>query len=204
MSPFTTLLRLIFIPIFLSMPFVITGALLAGTSGVICGGVIGLLGMILIAAYSEHGIAKAYHAEKPIPQGLMRTLQFIDEEGSEPTPHLLVYSDPTPNVFTVRSFGGKGTVLLSQGLVALLNEEELRAILRMCLYRVRKTPLVFQSFCAQLTIWSLASAPQVWVDLVFSGRTLSKEEERLLSPLSTVGFLISFHNCSFSYTRFTY
>jgi hypothetical protein len=83
-------------------------------------------------------------------------------------------------------------VILSQGLVSLLNEEELRIMVAWSLARLSERGIVFQSFCSVTAVWLLNFAPKPWVNLVFAGRALSKGEEENLHPRSFIGFLILF------------
>jgi hypothetical protein len=185
-------IRLIFISILLMIPPALIGSAILGREGVIVGIILALTGIFVIAIGAEKGIILAHGATIEIPKGLKRSLEKILEELYQKKLRILIYPDPTPNALVIRSFGGSGTVLLSQGLVALLNEEEVRSVLRLCLVRIREPGIVFQSFCSLLAVWSLSFAPRLWVNLVFAGRTLTRIEERLLSPISAIGFLVLF------------
>lgn len=185
------LVRLLGISIVLSAPFVLVGTLIYPGVGSLYG--LALAGaMILgIAAFSERAMRRAYRANSTPPKGLQKTLQMAAGKRKQ-LPLISVFADPVPNALVIRSLGGNGSLLLSQGLITLLNERELRAILELCLKRLDSTGITFQSFCKILAVWSLSFSPRPWVSLVFSGRTLSLKEEKLLSPVSAIGFLILF------------
>jgi hypothetical protein len=149
--------------------------------------------MLFIAWKSEYIVARVHRASSVIPDGLHRTLELaLSGDIEKQWPHLLVFSDPSPNALIIRSWGGSGTILVSQGLVALLNEEELRAILQLCVLRLKEPGIAFQSFCFIFALGALSFAPRPWVNLVFTGRTLPRVEERLLGPCSALGFLVLF------------
>lgn len=190
--------RFVLMSLICSIPGILMGLAFFGPMGGCCGLGISLLGLCCGSLWSERGVSRAHSIEPNTPQGLDRSLEVAAHsisailEISEPLPRLLVFADPSPNALAVRSLGGRGTILLSQGLISLLNEDELREVLILCLLRLKQSSIVFQSFCAILAIWALGFAPRPWVNLVFAGKTLSTREEQLLSPVSGVGFLVFF------------
>jgi hypothetical protein len=192
MSLFIILFRAVLISLIFSFLPVLLGTALFGIVGALVGLLVAGFTMLVCAFYAERSILHAYRAKEESPKGLVRSIQLAMKDENLPTPRLSVFADPSPNILVVRSLGGKGSILMSQGLIALLNEEELRAVLSWCSFRLKQRGIVFQSFCSVLAIWILSLAPTSWVSLVFSGRTLSRDEERTLSPISAVGFLILF------------
>jgi hypothetical protein len=186
------LARLGAIILFLCLPPLWVGAGLFGVRGACCGVITALIGMVIVASLAERSVSRAHFAGKNIPKGLSRTLAIAMEGQPGKVPHILIFADPSPNALLIRSLGGRGTILLSQGLIALLSEEELRSVLRLCVSRIREPGIVLQSFCCTLVVWALNFAPYAWVNLVFEGRELSSSDERFLGPFSALGFLVLF------------
>lgn len=187
------LVRLFLLVSLLTVPFTGLGGAFFGIKGAILGTVIVWLGLFFAALWAEKGIARAHGATSQVPKGLARSLdRVLMEEKSSLRPRVMVYSDASPNALAIASLGGPGTILLSQGLIALLNEEELRVVLLLCLSRLKESGIRFQSFCSILAVWALGFAPPAWVGLVFSGKVLSKSDEGLLHPPAVVGFLVVF------------
>jgi hypothetical protein len=102
--------------------------------------------------------------------------------------------DPAPSALVVRSLLGRGRILVSQGILALLSEEELRALLGAAVIRCGDRRLPLQSACALLAVTTLSLAPREWVSMVFAGRTPRPErgKKRPLSPVSALRFLAIF------------
>jgi heat shock protein HtpX len=186
--------RLALFGLICSLPALVLGTALGGCSGAFIGVVLSLGSVLLVALTSEYLIAKVYQARAEIPRGLSRSLELTlsNIPGKRKLPKLLIYSDPAPNILVIRSLGGSGSVLVSQGLIALLNEEELRAVFQFCLGRISTLGIVFQSVCSLLALWILTVSPHTWVNLVFVGRTLPSREEALLSPFSALSFFVLF------------
>lgn len=65
-------------------------------------------------------------------------------------PRILISRDPLPRAWILRAAGGTGRILLTQGLLALLNEEELRAVLRCAVIRLAGARMPYRTFCASL------------------------------------------------------
>lgn len=155
-------------------------ALLGVRDGVIVGLTFSL-GVILAALFgSELWAIKACKADSKSLHGLVRLVDYVMVNRRGRSPRVLIYADPFPNVLVVKSMGCRGTVLLSQGLMTLMNEEELRAILEMCIERIQGPGIVFQSFCSTLALWVFSFVPQ------------SLRAQRALTPFRAIPLLLIF------------
>jgi hypothetical protein len=182
-------LRFTVLVLFIALPIASVGAILAGVWGIVFAAGVSLLGVVYMALSTENLIAKIHRAGSEIPKGLERSLELVlSQQKNKQAPRVLIFGDPSPNALIVKSWFGSGTILISQGMIALLNEEELRAILKLCLQRLWERGSSFQSLCALLALFTLSFAPHSWIHLFFAGRALRKEEEVLLSPLSGMRF----------------
>lgn len=192
MTVLILLLRVLGLYIFLAVPLAFLGALIFGLKGILISLGFATFVLVLCSIGSEHGIVRTYGVQSSLSPGLKRTLELVAAQSRRKAPNLVVYADPSPNAMVVRSLGSKGTILISQGLASLLSEEELRAVLRWCIYRVQQPTLVLNSICSYFLLLVLFFAPKSWIDLAFAGRTLSDDEEATLSARSAAGFLVVF------------
>lgn len=155
--------------------FVLAGALPCAAVGYSLGHVRGLLIaeaafvlFVFLAAFrAEKAILKTYRVRSETPEGVGRSLDRVLSLLGGPEPRVFSFSDPAPQALVVRSPGGPGSILLSEGLLGALTEEELRSLLRAGVLRLRARGACFQSLCAWLAQLSLELAPKAWVELLF-------------------------------------
>src|SRR5690242_15207151 len=121
--------RLFFMSFAISVPYFFVGFALYGVKGAGVGLVLAVGTLLFGALYAEYGVRRASKAELRSPQGMVRSVELaISHLGGIP-PRILIYADPFPNVLVAKSLGSRGTVFLSQGLIALLNDLELQNVL---------------------------------------------------------------------------
>ena len=193
MYPVLLLRRLFLISLIFGVPFSLLGLIMFGKWGALALGIGTLLSLFCLACFSESGIARVHRAALHVPPGLDHSLAFSAQAAfseEDILPRIMVFPEPRPKAFAVRAIGSRGTILLSQGLIAVLNEAELRTLLTACIIKIRKRGSVFQSFCCFLALSILSLAPRVWNSLLLRGKSLSPSEERKLSPLSALVFLV--------------
>ncbi len=180
------LFRFLILALLVMFPGVLIGFALWELRGAALGA--GTMIMILCAALfgSEWNLKRISEAESQVPPGLLRSYELTLDGNISGAPHLKIYSDPFPRIFVARSFGGRGTILLSQGMIALMREEDLRLIFGLLVNRARNPAVVFRSFCGTLATWALKFTPKAWKDLVFSNPPFSAGEQKLLTPLSAL------------------
>jgi len=104
---------------------------------------------------------KFYRAKAQLPDGFFRSFEKAAERRTQ-KPRLFVISDPTPFAIVLKSAFGKGTILVSQGLVVCSSEEELREVFKRCLNRLQDVSIVWAGFktLILLTAWRLV--PRTW------------------------------------------
>jgi hypothetical protein len=192
MYRFIIFIRFILIVFVFSIPAVTLGTALIGLKGALIGFMATLLIFFCCLFGSEWNLSRMSKAEFKIPLGLDRTLELAMKGNLFKAPHLLVYADPFPQILVARALGGRGSVFLSQGMISLLDHEELCAVLKVCIQKTREPGIIFQSFSATLAIWLLALAPKAWMELVFADRSLSRPKQKALHPLSAVRFFLLF------------
>ena len=171
---------------------VLLGAAFSGGMGALVGLFLSLFVVAVVAMTSERIIVQAYSAHSRIPAGLGRSLDLVLGGTGRTSPRILIYAEPYPNALVVRQLGGAGSILVSQGMVALLNDVELREVMKMCLVRLKEPTLVFQSLSSVFAMGVLSLIPSSWSQLVFAGKLPGKTQTKELGPFSTLVFLILF------------
>lgn len=182
--------------LFLIFPlcFGMVGLLFGSKTGCLLGMGIGLLFVCLLVRFAPAILVWLYRpCVQPTSAGLNRffdqTAKRISPRG-EP-PRLLIYSHPVPQVLVVRgAFCRQGTLLVSQGLLSALGEEDLRRIILQCLRNMTSTQTVFVSYYLVLLRLLLQAVPSGWIEMVFSNKRLAQQEERQLGPWSASVFLV--------------
>ncbi len=196
MDRINTLVKLFLLYLFVSTPFVLIGTIIdvqAGWSyGLIGGGVI-LLTLVLM---SEKWILASHHLMKFHPRGLKRTIERSEERiGVAGILQVELYSDPSPKALVCKSIGSKGKILLSQGLLSALNENELRNILVHCQKQTIGFEPVLSSMCAVVAQFFLRLSSDSWVHVFYlQAESQAQWQKRNLSPASILSFLV-FYPC---------
>ncbi len=177
-------------------PLAGVGFAVAQNPGAAAGTLTGLLALLTISFCSERVILRKFSGTRELPMGLAKSLEYgmaglADLE--ELRPKLAVFPSSAPNAVVVRELGSPGTLLLSQGLLALLSEPELRSILRLCAVELRSPGIRIRSLSAVLALWVLELAPRNWVETILTGRRIPKPNSKnSLGPFSAMLFLLLF------------
>lgn len=140
----TLLAWFLFLPVIGAVAFLSPKILLitlAGISG---------LSFLFVLSLSEWGTLRLYRGQLPRSFGLRNSYEMAQSESPDSLksrPALMLYPDPVPNVFVLRSLFGKGLFLLSDGFISILDEEELRFVLRGAIKHLGRPEVVIQSSC---------------------------------------------------------
>ncbi len=172
------------------------GATLLSPTWTFYGAVLGMVVSFLVARFSDRGMVRILGAsEKGMSTSWRRSLASLSlgSLSEAAAPEILVYPDPFPQVWLVRGlFRSRGVVLISQGLMSSLKEEDLRVLLRQMLIKMPACRTALLSYDSFLLLILLKGVPAGWVELLFSKRKLNAREEELLSPLRLLGFSLVF------------
>lgn len=167
--------RLLALLLMVAAPTAGLGAILWGYPGAAAGVLLADLFLIIAAFRSDRFFARVLRASREIPAGLDTTLRFAHEELVRedafryPVPRFWVYPDALPNALTVRSLGSEGSIFISQGLLGILSEAELRAVIRESIRRIEDSEWLFNSLCASLASRTLRLVPAGCRQLFFAG-----------------------------------
>jgi heat shock protein HtpX len=172
----------------LALPVALLGAALARVRGLIVAETLLFVFLFLAAIRSEIGILKIYAVREEEPLGARRSLERVLARMSGATaakPRVRVFNDTVPQALVARGLGSSGSILLSEGLLGILSEQELRELLEACVTRLRGRGMVFQSLCAWMAHRVLELAPRSWIELLFGELRWSER----LGALSALRFL---------------
>ena len=181
----------------LSIVLGLSGAGLISVKWGVYGATFGLFASILVAHFSENLISWIYGASPTgVSPGLSRYLKELNHSKRDAMgrpPRILIYPNPIPQFLMARGlFCSKGTLILSQGLMSSLREEELRILLRQAIKMLPKMQTCFLSYDTVVLLILLRVIPAGWVDLLLSQRRLTPTEEKSLTPLNFAAFSVVF------------
>ena len=116
----------------LTLLFIWFGGMIAGQTGMIIAFLAGL-GMNFYAYfYSHEQILKHYHAipvERHSAEGLYRIVERLTNKANLPMPQLYIIPDNAPNAFATGRDHEHAVVAVTEGLLELLNEQEVEAVI---------------------------------------------------------------------------
>jgi hypothetical protein len=180
--------RLILFSLAFALPPAVIGMTLAQLPGLLAAEILAALAMVFSLFRAEPALIRAFRAQEPATPGIHRSLERVIESLGGVAPEILVFGDTAAQALTVRSPFSHGTILVSEGLLGVLTEAELRQLLTASVNRLRARGMVFRSMCAwwaQLALWI---APRPWVELAFG----KVEWHEALRPAAALRFLTSY------------
>jgi hypothetical protein len=190
-STFWVALRFVFSYAFASLAFTgIIWLFLGSEAFIVCP--IALLVALLFLSFSlqTRMIAFCRAGETPSP-GLSHSYRrALEDSGLSLTPpELRVIPSPTLQLLVARSVGGSGLVLLSQGLLGLLSENELRAVLSRAARRASRGDTPIRSLASWIALKLLGWAPPQWLSVSFEVAP-DRAAPGSLTPPSLFRFLV--------------
>lgn len=154
-------------------------------------GIAGFL-FLLFLLLPEWLIPRLHHAHtaeqlRGLQVSYARVLEAL---GRTRGPTLWVYPSPAPQAMCARSWGGSGVILVSQGLLSVTQEEDLRRILSTAVMECRGITLLRCSVYAFAAALLVRLAPQTWSRVTYSPRMRSRDLKSFSkSPFSAILFL---------------
>jgi heat shock protein HtpX len=146
-------IKTIFLLTLLSVVFVMLGGYFGGTGGAL----LGLLfagGMNFYAYfYSDKMILRHYHAEPITPQQhprLHRIISNLARKAGLPEPAMYIIRDPIPNAFATGRDPEHAAVAITEGLLSLLNDQEIEAVMAHELSHVRHRDMLIATVAATI------------------------------------------------------
>lgn len=167
MSLLSLIRRLFVFALLAAAPVGVFGFSMGGKRGLAVA--LALLALIVafVMARAERGILSIYRVRREAPEGARRSLARVVERLGGTAPRIFSFSDPAPQALVARGLGSPGAIVLSEGLLGALNEDELRELLEACIRRIHGRGISLQTVCAWLAHGSLELAPRPWIELLF-------------------------------------
>lgn len=141
---------------------------------------IGFIAMLMLLLLPEWGMLKLLGGQVPRTFGLRNSYDFAQRLAAMPVkvrPALVTFADPVPNVFVVKSLGGAGMILLSEGFISILDESEIDFVLSRAIRHLSYGEVFVQSGC--------------FLALTFLQKTVSLSS-RSVKPMRALGLLLLF------------
>ncbi len=170
--------------------------LLGFAVGSLRGGVFGLFLGFTLEVFCLLGSEKVLNrglcsAEKKY-NGFYRSIELALKDVGLGNPQFLIYQAPEPQILMARSFLGRGTVWLSQGLLVLLTEPELQSLLRFCARKIGGKGIILRSLGATLGALVMSLSPRGWLYLVEGKKLPQGSQPCFYTPGSAFSFLSVF------------
>ena len=151
---------------------VLGGQLIGGSNGAVLGLVIGLLFVGGSYWFSDSIAIKAARAQPVSEQQaphLYRIMRTLTTTANMPMPRLYMTPDPQPNAFATGRNEKRAVVGVTQGLMELLTEDELRGVLAHELSHVRNKDILIGSVAAAIAMGITFMARMAMWGAMFGG-----------------------------------
>ncbi len=144
-------IKTVFLLTALTVIFVMLGGYFGGMTGALLG-LVAAGGMNFYAYfYSDQMILKHYHAEPITPEEnprLYRIIASLAQKAGLPTPAMYIIHDDTPNAFATGRDPEHAAVAITEGLLRLLDDEEIEAVMAHELSHVRHRDMLIATVAA--------------------------------------------------------
>ncbi|HHS93690.1 MAG TPA: protease, partial [Campylobacterales bacterium] len=142
-----------FLMISLTLLFIWFGAMIAGQTGMIIA-FLAAVGMNFYAYfYSHEQVLKHYHAipiERYSARGLYAIVERLTQKANLPMPQLYIIPDAQPNAFATGRDYNHAVVAVTEGLLDLLSEEEVEAVIAHELSHIKHYDMLIGTITASL------------------------------------------------------
>jgi Zn-dependent protease with chaperone function len=141
---------------FLNLPWIALLCAFSWKAAIMGEAFVGVVAVIFFLFLPEWAIARLLHGQVPRTHGLRNSYERAHRASGGARgrrPALITYPDPVPNVFVVRSITGSGMILLSDGLISLLDESEMHFVLSRAIRHLQSPEVFVQTGCILILLF---------------------------------------------------
>lgn len=159
---------------------IVIGQMLGGTSGAMIAFVLAAVMNFISYWFSDKIVLKMYRAQEIGSEdrtGLYRMVERLSQAAGLPMPKVYIIPNDTPNAFATGRNPSHAAVAATEGILRILNEDELEGVMAHELAHVRNRDILISSIAATIAgaITMLAQMAQ-WA-AIFGGMGRSRDEE---------------------------
>jgi len=166
---------------------VVSGVVLYGPSGAIVAGVL-VLGLLLLGYFFSSQFFLKQFRSSPASATMLKSLELAITGLEHQPPELVVVPSVSLCALALRDGSGKRLLILSQGLLAGLSEEELRAVLEFGTLIIDEKGTSFRCLSALIAMFLSKIAPRAWNELFLEGKEPVDSNPRNLSAVKAILF----------------
>ncbi len=168
--------------------FIVIGGLIGGKSGMVIALIFAIATNFISYWYSDSIVLRIYQAKEltksDAPQ-LHTIVEELAKNAGIPKPKIYIVPDPSPNAFATGRNPENAVVAVTQGIMHILNTNELRGVLAHEIAHIANRDILIQSSAAMLGSAITALANMLYFTSLFGGR-----DNENSSPLSAVGAIL--------------
>jgi heat shock protein HtpX len=169
---------------------VLAGSLIGGRSGLVLGLVLGLL-MVGGSYWFSDKLAVRAAGARPVEPGeipwLEQTIAVLSQRGGIPTPRLYISPNLQPNAFATGRSPQKAVVCVTDGLLRVLDREEVAGVVAHELGHVKHRDILISSVAAAIATGISAIANMAMFAGMFGGNDEDRPNPLALLLLAIVG-----------------
>ena len=138
----------------LTLIFIWVGGIIGGTQGMMIAFILAGVMNFINYFYSDTLILKQYHAIEVGPdeaRGLYALVERLAQKGNLPMPKVYIIPEQIPNAFATGRNPSHAAVAVTEGLLGLLNENEVEAVLAHELSHVRHYDILIGTVAATIS-----------------------------------------------------
>jgi len=165
----------------MTLLFVVVGGMMGGTQGMLIALVMAGVMNFVSYFYSDSLVLRHYHAVEVGPReavGLYGIVERLSQKANLPMPRVYIIPENTPNAFATGRNPSNAAVAVTEGLLQLLDEDEVEAVLAHELSHVRHYDILVGTVAA-----TIAGAIGVIANMMQFGAMFGGNRDNRVNPI---------------------
>jgi len=165
----------------MTLLFVVVGGMMGGTQGMLIALVMAGVMNFVSYFYSDSLVLRHYHAVEVGPReavGLYGIVERLSQKANLPMPRVYIIPENTPNAFATGRNPSNAAVAVTEGLLQLLDEDEVEAVLAHELSHVRHYDILVGTIAA-----TIAGAIGVIANMMQFGAMFGGNRDNRVNPI---------------------